>query len=290
VTRVRIDIEPDPARRLDLFSSGAVDVVHSLSGPQLLDFSRTPANRGRVHLAPVARTTWLGFNTVAGSGYGPQERMAIAQAIDRRLLTDLVFAGSQQARPAADFLPPAVPGHLDRSLPAFDPQAARRSLDQSGFTGPIDLYYSTNPTVGRVATDLKDQLEANTGRTVSLHPLGDFFSQASLDHLPLVIDTWSADLAYPADILDNVLRGGAQFNDLHLADPRIDRALDEGRTAPDLAKALTAYQQAEAAAIDDSRVIPLYSGAEPYLVRNGISLTFTDGPSPFLWESVSEQR
>jgi ABC-type oligopeptide transport system substrate-binding subunit len=97
-------------------------------------------------------------------------------------------------------------------------------------------------------------------------------------------------VAYPADILDNVLRGGAQFNDLHLTDPRIDRALDQGRAAPDLAKALAAYQQAEAAAIDDSRVIPLYSAVEPYLVRNGIGLTFSEGPSPFLWETVSEQR
>src|SRR5207302_1885033 len=115
----------------------------------------------------------------AGSGYGPTDRLALAQAIDRSRLTDLALFGSMLAAPATDLLPAGVPGHLNRQLPGYDPAAAKNALDQASFPQQIDLYFSTNSTVGRVATDLQDQLSAATGRTVVLHPTGDFFNQAA---------------------------------------------------------------------------------------------------------------
>ena len=102
-----------------------------------------------------------------------------------------------------------------------------------------------------------------------LHPTGDFFNQAALDKLPFFIDTWSADVPYPSDILETVLRANGQFNNLRLFDPEIERALDQGRVAASWEAALSAYRQAEAVAVAQNRVIPLYSGVEPYLVKPG---------------------
>jgi ABC-type oligopeptide transport system substrate-binding subunit len=188
--------------------------------------------------------------------------------------------------PATDLLPPGVPGHVNRQLPGNAPAAAKSALDQAAFPGPIDLYFSTNATEGRLATDLQDQLSAATGRTVVLHPIGDFFNQAALDKLPFFIDTWSADIPYPSDILENVLRGNSQFNNLRLSDPQIEQALDQGRDAPTLDGALKAYQQAEALALAQNWVIPLYSGVEPYLVRPGLHVPFTGGTIAYRWEDV----
>src|SRR5437660_6585003 len=144
VRKVDIAIEPDNAKRLDRFTSGAADVAHGFIGPQLLAFARDPAHTAELHKVPTARTTWLGFNTSAGSGYGPPDRLAIAQAVDRSRLTDLALFGSMLAAPATDLLPPGVPGHLNRQLPVHDPAAARASLDPASFPRTIDLYFSTN--------------------------------------------------------------------------------------------------------------------------------------------------
>jgi len=286
VGTVDIEIEPDAGKRMDRFLSGAVDVAHGFSGPQLLTFARDPAHTAQLHKVPTGRSTYLGFNAVAGSGYGPPERLAIAQAIDRSRLTDLALFGSMLAAPATDLLPPGVAGHLSRVLPAYDPAGARRSLDLAGFQGQINLYFSTNSTVGRVGRDLQDQLMTATGRTVNLHPIGDFFRRASLDELPVFIDTWTADYPYPSDLLENLLRSNAQFNNVAISDPQLDAALDQGKGALTFDGALKAYQQAETIALNENRLIPLYSGIEPYLVRTGITVEFIGGSVPYRWEDV----
>ncbi len=286
VRRVDIEIEPDAAKRLDRFRSGTADVVHGLTGPALLDFARDPARAARLHRVPTTRTTWLGFNALAGGRYGPPARRALAQAIDRARLTDLALFGSMMGEPATDWLPPGVPGHIDHALVGYDPAASRRALDQAGFPGQIDLYFSTNSTVSRVARDLQDQIATSTGRRVVLHPVPDFFKRASLDQLPLLIDTWTLDVPHPADLLENVLRSNAQFNSLHIQDSQVDAALDAGRAGQSLDQALIDYQRAEDIALTDVRVIPLYSGVDPYLVRRGLTVPFTGGQIAYRWEDV----
>ena len=286
VRKVDIEIEPDSTKRLDRFTSGGVDIAHGFTGPQLLAFARDPQRLSQLHKVANTRTTYLGFNTIAGSGIGPPERLAIAQAIDRGRLTDLALFGSMLAAPATDLIPPGVAGHFNRPLTAFDPVAARSGLDQAGFPDQIPLYFSTNSTVGRVARDLQDQISSATGRTVNLHPTGDFFNRAALDQLPVFIDTWSADFPYASDVLDNLLASNAQFNNLHLSDSRIDAALGQARSALTWDDALKAYQIAEQVAIADHRLIPLYSGVEPYLVRPGLRVPFIGGTLAYRWEDV----
>jgi len=203
-----------------------------------------------------------------------------------RRLTDLALFGSMLAAPATDLIPPGVAGHVTRALPAYDPAAARRSLDLAGFQGEINLYFSTNSTVGRVGRDLQDQLMTVTGRTVNLHPIGDFFRRASLDELPLFIDTWTADYPYPSDVLENLLRSNAQFNNVAISDPQVDAALDQGKNALTFESAIKAYQQAESIALNENRLIPLYSGVEQYLVRPGITVPFAGGSLAYRWEDV----
>jgi ABC-type oligopeptide transport system substrate-binding subunit len=286
VRRVDIEIQPDNTKRLDRFTGGGADIAHGFGGAQLLAFARDPQHAAELHRVPNPRTTWLGFNTVAGSGYGPTDRMAIAQAVDRTRLTDLALFGSMLAAPATDLLPPGVPGHVNRQLPGFDPALSKAALDAASFPSRIDLYFSTNSTVGRVATDLQDQLSIATGRTVVLYPTGDFFNQGALDKLPFFIDTWSADIPFPSDILENILRANSQFNNLRVFDPEIERALDQGRAATSWDDALKAYQQAEATALSQNRLIPLYSGVEPYLVRSGLHVPFVGGTIAYHWEDV----
>lgn len=283
---VDVAIEPDSGKRMDAFLNGSVDVAHGFSGQQLLGFARDPARSAQLHKVPTGRTTYLGFNAVAGSGYGPPERLALAQAIDRSRLTDLALFGSTLAAPATDLIPPGVAGHLARTLPPYDPAVARRSLDLAGFQSEINVYFSTNSTVARVGRDLQDQLATATGRTVNLHPVGDFFRRASLDELPVIIDTWTADYPYPSDVLESLLRTKAQFNNVAISDPQVDAALDQGKAALTFDGALRAYQQAEMIALNENRLIPLYSGIEPYLVQPGIRVPFVGGGIAYRWEDV----
>jgi ABC-type oligopeptide transport system substrate-binding subunit len=289
VRSVSIEIVPDPATRLQRFQDGGTDIVHGLTGAQLLGWASDPARLAELDKVPTGRTVWLGFNTVAGQIYGPVSRQALAQAIDRGRLTDLALFGSMLGVPATDLLPPGIPGHVDRSLPAYDPATTRRALDAAAFPDPIDLYFSGGQTTGRVARDLQDQLASATGRTVTLHPMGDFSSQASRDRLPFFIDAWTTDVPHPADLLENVLRSDAQFNNLQVQDKRMVAALDEGLAAVTFDDGIRGYQTADGIAIDDVRVIPLYSGVEPYLVRSGLQVPFMGSVLPYRWEDIHQQ-
>jgi ABC-type oligopeptide transport system substrate-binding subunit len=271
---------------LQRFQDGAADIIHGLTGPQLLGWASDPARLAALHKVPTGLTAWLGFNTVAGQQYGLAERQALAQAIDRGRLTDLALFGSLLGVPATDLLPPGIPGHVDRSLPGYDPAAARRVLDAAAFPNTLDLYLSGGQTTGRVGRDLQDQLAGATGRTVTLHAIGDFSSQASLDRLPFFIDAWTADVPHPADVLENVLRRNAQFNNLQLQDAQIEAALDQGLAAPTFDDGIRGYQAADGLAVDQARVIPLYSGVEPYLVRPGLQVSFMGSVLPYRWEDI----
>src|SRR3989475_7679918 len=113
VRRIDIEIEPDNPKRLDRFTSGAVDIAHGFTGPQLLAFARDPQHLSQLHKVANTRTTYLGFNTIAGSGIRPPERMAFAQAIDKARLTELAMFGSMLAAPATARRQPGVAAHLD---------------------------------------------------------------------------------------------------------------------------------------------------------------------------------
>jgi len=286
VRSVSVDVVPDPAIRLQKFQDGAADIIHGLTGVLLLGWASDPARLAALHKVPTGMTAWLGFNTVAGQHYGLAERQALAQAIDRGRLTDLALFGSLLGVPATDLLPPGIPGHVDRSLPGYDPAAARRVLDAAAFPNTLDLYLSGGQTAGRVGRDLQDQLAGATGRTVTLHASGDFSSQASLDRLPFFIDAWTADVPHPADVLENVLRRNAQFNNLQLQDAQIEGALDQGLGAPTFDDGIRGYQAADGLAVDQVRVIPLYSGVEPYLVRSGLQVPFMGSVLPYRWEDI----
>lgn len=286
VRSVSMDIVLDPVERLERFKDGAADIVHGLTPTQLLGWASDPVRLAEVRKVPTGLTAWLGFNAVAGQAYGLAQRQAIAQAIDRARLTDLALFGSLLGVPATDLLPPAIPGHLDRFLPAYDPAAARRGLDAAGFPASIDLYLSTGQTTERVGRDLQDQLATATGRSVTLHSIGDFSAEASLDRLPFFIDGWTADVPHPADVLENVLRRNAQFNNLQLQDGRIEAALDQGLDAASFDAGIRGYQAADEIAVNDMRVIPLYSGVEPYLVRPGLQVAFIGSVIPYRWEDV----
>jgi len=285
VGSVTIDVVPDPTARLQQFQDGTADIIHGLTGPQLLSWANDPARRAQLSRVPTGLTAWLGFSVVAGTGYGLAVRQAIAKSIDRSRLTDLAFFGSLLGVPATDLLPPAIPGHVDRTLPAYDPDTARRVLVAASLP-TIDLYLSTGQTMGRVGRDLEDQLGQTTGHRIVLHAIGDFSTQASLDRLPFFIDLWTADVPHPADVLENVLRRNAQFNNLQLDDPRIEADLTQGLTAPTFEEGIRGYQAADALAVDDVDVIPLYSGVEPYLVRPGLRVSFMGTVIPYRWEEV----
>jgi len=286
VRTVEIDIVPDSAARLERFRSGSIDIVHGLTGPQALAWVRDPQHAATLQRVPTSRVVWLGFNTAAGGTYGSAERRVLAQAIDRDRLTDLALYGSMLGLPATDLIPPPVPGHIDRKLPAHDPTAVKRGLDETKVPRQIDLYFSSGPTTGRVARELQDELQDATGRTVVLHPAGDFVIRAAFDQFPVLLDSWTADVPHPADILENVLRGRGQFNNLHLQEPGVDTALDQARAALTLDDALKAYRRAVEFVLSETYLIPLYYGTDPYLVRAGLHVPFSGAPIPYRWQEV----
>jgi peptide/nickel transport system substrate-binding protein len=124
-----------------LYDQGRVDFNFLDDGPST--FSH-PADRRQ---AALWSTFWMGLSTRI---LPPDVRRAIALALDKRALGANVLP---RFRVAAQLLPEGFPGRLPdgdprlRTLPGFDPPAARRLVERAGWTGrELTLVYHENGT------------------------------------------------------------------------------------------------------------------------------------------------
>lgn len=99
------------------------------------DVPRIQQLRGmQVTILPKTNPSWLGFNIHREPFDDVRVRRAIAHAIDRELLSDIVFGGLAPAEMTAWLSVVEWANNPDALQPAFDPEAAERLLDEAGLT------------------------------------------------------------------------------------------------------------------------------------------------------------
>jgi oligopeptide transport system substrate-binding protein len=200
VDRVVGQIIQDDSTALNLYESGRLDFLTDLS---TMDLKRL---QGRADLKtfPYLKTSYLGFVSDKEPTARVHLRRAIAMAIDKSKITDLLH-GSQQA--AQSFVPPGVMGYSKEIGLRYDPVQAKKELQASGLSSgqsiKIDLTALNWDKTLILAQYIQGELKKNLGIDVTLQAYDNKTYRARLNTLShqTFLTSWSADYPDPDNIL-----------------------------------------------------------------------------------------
>ena len=190
-------------------------------------------------------------------------RRALALAIDKAAFIQLQTENT--ALLANSILPPAMPGFLaGRSLPGFDPTAAKAALASSKYAAqmpPIILNASGYGDAKRKdVAEIVDMWQKTLGVKIQvqyLDPL-NYTSAARAAAGNAVLYSWCADYPDPQNFLDQLFHSQSDFNVAHYTDADFDKLVEQARVEKDAVQRLALYQQAETRLLDNVAAIPLY--------------------------------
>lgn len=233
-----------------------------------IDRARDPANALNQHLreGTLMCTSYLGFNVAIPPFDDPKVRQALALAAE--LDKELAVSRFGLDERAAGILPPGMPGRNPALEPsAFDPDAARRLLDESRYGGAENLpvitsYASSGAMHWAWEHHLGLEVEA-----VSIFEFGDRLERLDNQELGVFRAGWCADYPDPQNFLDVLFRTGSAQNHFAYANPEVDALLDAAAVHPDQARRFDLYRQAERLILDDWVAVPLWHSREFVLVQ-----------------------
>ena len=247
---------PDGSQRLTQFQGGALDVVHDSVGRDLTQYQKLGSGTATITQEPNGRMeiTHTLINVTRPPFDDPNARKAVAEAVDRNALNQLVNDG--KARLANGVFDKDVEGYLSNAgYPKYNPKDAKKLADQykAAHGGTFEFsYQSTTDQLGiDVARFLKSQL-AKVGITVNLpqpvdqptiinQAIGGNVDAFGWRNYPgLVGDTmyvWFYGTTQPNS---QGARNPVNFNFVN--DPQLNQDLDQARAEPDPTKRAQLYQ------------------------------------------------
>jgi oligopeptide transport system substrate-binding protein len=229
---------------------------------------------GQLRRSALPRTVFLAPNMAREPWRSNAKlRQALGLAIDRELLTREVL---KEGAPAFSFVPEGLSGYVPaKPEPAGWPQArrdqeAQRLLREAGYGRDhpltLQLLYPNGDSVRRAAVAIAAMWQQKLGvRTVlegqELKVMMGRVQQK--DYPDLALRFWQ--FLFPEKFLE-ILRSEEPRNGNGYASPAFDAAMDAADRATDQAGFNTALHEAEAIALDDAAVLPLYRDVSRHLV------------------------
>lgn len=225
--------------------------------------------------------TSLGFPLYDRRYADPRVRKAISMAIDREVISSVIFSGTQT--PANSYGSPAIFGFRKGAcgkLCELHVDEANKLLDEAAFdrSQPIDLWFNSGAGHEGWMQAIGHQLQSNLGLSYRLKTLP--FSQI----LPLqdqkgmtgpFRDGWVMDYPSIYNFLDSLYGTGALpprgSNHTFYSNPEFDKILREGNSAPTIAEANKGYQKAEDLLFKDFPAAPLFYGVNQAVHSNRVS-------------------
>jgi oligopeptide transport system substrate-binding protein len=216
---------------------------------------------------PMSATWYIGFNMQEPTVGGPQNQLlreAIALAIDRQAIVDIVYQGGR--RIGYTLTPPEVPGHDAATAPVLqrDVAAAREKLAAWGGPGklaqPIKFIYNIGSGQENVASIIKANLQ-EIGVAVELKSFdsaqfaSEILKPETMMFRQLITYTYpSADAGLYA-----LLHSKSVGTNLpRYSNTAVDALLDQARGTLDTLKRNALYVQAESIALREYAVVPVF--------------------------------
>lgn len=255
---VEMHLFPDLAAESANFLSGATDVMLTV---QQADFERISKATGitakRVSSGRFVNVTMRQdqkpFNDV-------RVRKALAMAIDRPTLVDLVLEGL--GRPAYDnLISPEFPYAIKTPEIAYDPAAAKKLLAEAGYPDgiKITLVASNRPAIrAQVAIALKQMaLPAGFDITVETMPHDTYLANVWMKGA-FYMGYWGMQPTEDATF-NLLLTSNASYEDTAWKNASFDKLVADARATTDTAKRAELYAKAQQLQLDETPyIVPIY--------------------------------
>ena len=276
IDQVIYDPNEDRAATLKSFRAGELDIVKDFASDQIDWLRENLPNE--THIAPYLGIYYYPINTSKEPFTDKRIRQALSMAINREAITDKVLKTGEV--PAYSFVPPgtgnysAGPAYVSwKETPyAERVEKAKALLAEVGY-GPdnplkFTLSYNTSENHKRIAIAISamwKQLGVQAelfNSEVKVHY--DSLKQGEFD---VARAGWIADYNDPQNFLYLLETRTGPNNYGRYNNPEFDRLMEQAQLTTDLEKRAEMMAQAEAMAMDDQPVIPIYY----YVSKNLVS-------------------
>lgn len=258
-----------------LFEDGEIDLLSIASEDVLQVNKEDDPSHDLLETLPSMCTTLLQFNTTSQPVDDPKVREALALAIDRDELNEVLCDGL--CLPTGAILPPAMPGYSsDLAGYRFDVTAARQALQDSTYAGKdITIELSVSGYAGEesaLVSALGEMWKENLGITVQVENIDpeDFTRTVREDPGDIVLFGWCADYPDPENFLDLLYHSGNDFNVAAYSNPALDSLLEQARIELDSQQRLALYNQVEQTLLDEFVSVPLFNSIQFMLISSRV--------------------
>jgi oligopeptide transport system substrate-binding protein len=244
---------------LNMFQTGKLDAMIELPSLEIPKLRGTP----EFQTNPQFAIYYLGFNVQKKPFDNKLLRRAIAMAIDKSEITNLLAGGQQ---PIGGWLPTGMLAFNEYIGLKFDPEAAKKALAEAGYKDPasypkVTFGFNTNENHQRIAENVQAQLKKNLGLTVELknEEWKVYLANLRTDPYPIFRMGWVADFADPDNFLGLML-SYSENNRGHWKNPKFDELVEKAVSVQDKTERAKLYEQAQKLLVeDDAAAIPIYS-------------------------------
>jgi len=261
-------VVPDNTARAQALEAGDLDLIQSPLSPA--DIQRLLTEDGVVaNVTGGLGITYLNFNTQDPLLSDPRMRQALSMLVDQDTIVNVIYEGVDLV--ATSVLLPSWPSYTpDIRQPTFDPEGAVALLASLGWTdsdgdGTLDKdgqsltftlsTHSEDPNRVQSVEYIQNVMNSvGVDAEVSISDWPSFSGAVRNGDYQVALLGW-LNLVDPDRLLYSQLRTGGALNWGGYSNPRLDEALDRGRTSLDPQDRIAAYREAATIIADE---VPYY--------------------------------
>lgn len=244
VSRVDVIVVPDNTARAQAFEAGDLDIIQSPLAPQ--DVQRL-IGRGRFQheVMPGIAVTYLNFNTATPLLADVRMRRALAMLVDQATIIEQIY--ERMDEPASSLFPTSSWAHSPAiGQPQYDPTGAAALLSSMGWNdadGDGVREKNGRDLVIRLGTHSEDlnrvqtvEFMQNTLRnagirtTLEVSDWASFSARRDAGDFEIILLGWT-QIIDPDRVTFEQLHSSGGLNWGRYTNPRVDRLLEEGRSA-----------------------------------------------------------
>lgn len=245
--------------------TGEIDVIPSLTAQDVLSLRSVP--EVKLDLAPANRWYSLQFQVDKPPFDNPLLRQAIAHAIDRKKVADIIMLGQA---PIADTPTPAGLWWHSPEVKSYnyDPEKARSLLKQAGYPNGFQTVIAApnrNPD-SQIAEVVQDQLKA-VGITVTLDPVAstDFYQRVVRREINFTPSNWT-QRPDPDGLFRMLMYTKEWANTTGYSNKEVDALMDQARALTDTGARKPLYAKMQQLVANDAPYVPLFFAIQ-YMAR-----------------------
>ena len=220
---------PETSQRTIALETGEVDLAYDLA---VNDIPKVNSDdKLTVYEIPSLTCWYVSMNMNKKPFDNPKVREAMSMAIDRQTIIDTINAGSGQTADA--IIAPAVFGYYSTGVKEYNPTKAKELLAEAGYPNGFSTTLWVNDNQSRIEMCQAMQamlLEVGVQCNLEVLEFGSFISRTTAGDHDLAYFGWttsSGDADYSYYSLEHSTQQGAAGNRSFLADPDVDKLIEE---------------------------------------------------------------